>query len=70
MKRIGVLFSISSVGVICLSILSCGTSKSHKAQYEAAWNEILQSREWRDALVEEDEQDMVLETYKAALGMG
>ena len=62
MKKSGVLSSITSAGLIFLSIVSCGSSKSYNAKYEEAWNEILQSEEWRDALVERNTQDMVMES--------
>ncbi len=62
MKKSGALSSITSAGLIFLSIISCGTSKSYNAKYEEAWNEILQSKEWRDVLVVENRQDLVMES--------
>lgn len=62
MKKSGVLSSITSAGLIFLLLVSCGSSKSYNAKYEEAWNEILQSEEWRDALVEESKEDLVMES--------
>lgn len=61
MKRLGVLLSTTFAVFICFTMLNCGSSKPYKAEYEAAWSKIIQSKEWRDALVEENEQDLFLE---------
>lgn len=61
MKKSGVLFSISLAGLFCILIMSCGSSKSYKAKYEAAWNEIVQSGEWKEALSAENDQEIVLD---------
>ena len=42
--------SLAIIALAWLLFASCGSSKSHKAKYEAAWQEVVKSEAWESSL--------------------